>query len=52
MALGLASAPRIVLGLDDFDTAPAWIWIGSLNWLGTLVLFPIWTIRLGRAEVL
>jgi len=52
MALGLASAPGIVLGLDDFDTASAWIWIGSLNWLGTYVLFPIWTIRLGRAEVL
>ena len=51
-ARALASAPGIVLGLDDFDTAPAWIWIGSLNWLGTYVLFPIWTIRLGRAEVL
>jgi hypothetical protein len=52
MTLGLASAPGIALTLDDINTAPAWIWIGSLNWLGTYALFPIWSIRLGRAETL
>jgi hypothetical protein len=52
MTLGLASAPGIVLALDDSNTAPAWIWIGSLNWLGTYALFPIWSIRLGRAQAL
>lgn len=34
MLIGIATAPGILLGLDDMETAPAWIWIGELGWLG------------------
>jgi hypothetical protein len=48
MALGIAVAPGIVQGLDDADTAPAWIWLGFVGWLGIFILYPLWTIWLGR----
>ena len=51
MSLGLVAAPGVALGLDNQDTAPAWIWIGvPPAWLGTYVLYPIWSIRFGRAS--
>jgi len=48
MAIGFAVVPGIVMGLDDMDTAPAWIWIGYLGWLGIFFMYPIWSIWLGR----
>lgn len=51
MAFGLVAVPGIVMGLDDAETAPAWIWIGNLGWLGTYVLYPIWSIWLGQAAL-
>jgi hypothetical protein len=50
MALGIATAPGIVLRLDDMATAPAWVWIGQLGWLGTFVIYPVWAIWLGIVE--
>lgn len=51
MALGLLLAPGVVMGLDDLDTAPAWVWVGMLGWLGIFVVYPAWAIWLGiRAE--
>jgi hypothetical protein len=50
MALGIASAPGIPLGLDDMGTAPAWVWIGFIGWFGTFVAYPAWAIWLGMAE--
>ena len=50
MAVGVVSAPGIVLGLDDAATAPAWAWIGSIGWLGTYVLYAAWAIRAGAIE--
>jgi len=50
MALGIAAAPGIVLGLDDMATAPAWVWIGLLGWLGIFVAYPAWAIWLARVE--
>jgi hypothetical protein len=47
MALGVLSAPGIVLRLDDMAAAPAWIWIGSLGWFGTFVAYPVWAIWMG-----
>ena len=44
MALGVAVAPGIALRLDDMATAPAWVWIGFLGWLGVFVLYPVWAL--------
>src|SRR4029079_13153870 len=51
MALGLASIPGIVLGIDYMASAPGWIWIGSVGWIGTFVLYPIWALWFGRSLV-
>jgi len=48
MVVGIASAPGIVLRLDDMATAPGWIWIGMVGWLGIFVLYPIWALLAGR----
>jgi hypothetical protein len=48
MALGLAAAPGIAMGLDSADTAPAWAWIGSVGWIGVYLLLPAWCIWFGR----
>ena len=37
MAVGIVTVPGIPLGLDDMETAPAWVWIGFVSWLGTYV---------------
>lgn len=50
MAVGIAAAPGIVLRLDDMETAPGWIWIGFLGWLGIFVVYPAWAIWLGNAK--
>lgn len=50
MVLGIASAPGIALGLDDMATAPAWVWIGLVGWLGTFVVYPAWAIWLASVE--
>ncbi len=48
MALGVAVAPGIALRLDDMATAPAWVWIGFLGWLGVFVLYPVWALVSAR----
>ena len=50
MALGIAAAPGIVLGLDDMASAPAWVWIGLFGWLGIFIAYPAWAIRLASVE--
>jgi hypothetical protein len=50
MAVGVVSAPGILLRLDDMATAPAWVWIGFLSWLGTYVAYPAWAIWMGALE--
>ena len=47
MAVGVVAAPGIVLGLDDVATAPVWVWIGSMGWLGTYVVYATWAIWTG-----
>ena len=49
MVVGLVSLPGILLGIDDMATAPAWIWIGFVGWLGAFVLYPLWCYRLWRS---
>jgi drug/metabolite transporter (DMT)-like permease len=50
MALGVVMIPGIFQRLDDMATAPAWVWIGFLGWLGTFVAYPAWAIWLGVAR--
>jgi hypothetical protein len=47
LTIGLIVAPGIVMGLDDMETAPWWVWVGFVSWLGIFVLLPIWSISLG-----
>ena len=49
MAVGFLNVPGVVSGLDDMGNAPVWILAGGINWLGTYVLFPIWSIWFSRA---
>jgi hypothetical protein len=49
MCLGFVSVVGVSMGLDDMDTAPVWIHVGGLSWIGTYLLLPIWSIWFGRA---
>jgi hypothetical protein len=49
MAIGFINIPGVVWGLDDMEKAPVWILAGGINWLGTYVLFPVWSIWFSRA---
>jgi hypothetical protein len=50
MALGVVLLPGIPLRLDDMATAPTWVWIGFVGWLGTYVAYPAWAIWFGTAD--
>jgi hypothetical protein len=50
MAIGLIVLPAIVARVDDFDTAPAYVWVGFIGWLGIFVAYPIWAIWFGRGR--
>ena len=47
MAIGFVLVPGIAMGLDDAATAPGWVWLGFLGWLGTFLLYPVWSIWFG-----
>jgi hypothetical protein len=49
MAIGFLALPAIAQGIDDMSTAPWWVWIALLAWLGIYVAFPLWAFRLGTA---
>lgn len=51
MALGVVMVPGIFLRLDDMATAPAWVWVGYLGWLGIYVVYPAWAIWMGTVEL-
>ena len=50
MALGVLGGAGIPLRLDDLATAPAWVWIGFVGWLGIYVVYPAWAIWMGVVE--
>jgi hypothetical protein len=53
MALGLATIPGIINGIDTWEPAPWYvIYVGQAGGLGWLVLYPIWCILLGRIFLL
>lgn len=48
MAVGMVNIAGIAMGVDDYETAPPWVFAGFLGWLGIYLLLPIWSICLGR----
>lgn len=50
MALGVVAVPGILLRLDDVATAPGWVWIALLGWLGIFPVYPAWAVWLGIIE--
>jgi len=50
MTLGLVVLPVIVAGIDAFDAARAYVWLGFVGWLGIFLLYPIWGIWFGRTR--
>lgn len=49
MAIGLLGIPGIFAGTDSMESLPWYLYVAFLGWLGTYILYPIWTIWLGRA---
>jgi hypothetical protein len=48
MGIGLLGIPGIFTGIDSMERIPGYLYIAFLGWLGTYILYPIWTIWLGR----
>lgn len=48
MALGLMGIPGILARIDSMVSMPRYLYVALFGWLGTYVLYPIWTIWLGR----
>ena len=49
LLIGIVVVPGIAMGLDDMNTAPGWVWVGFVGWLGIFFLYPIWAIWFGTA---
>ncbi len=52
MAVGLLGIPGIIAGIDSMESMPWYLYIAFFGWLGTYILYPIWTIWLGRILLL
>jgi len=48
MALGLLDISGILAGIDSMESLTGILYVGYLGFLGVYILYPIWTIRLGR----
>lgn len=48
MAIGLFGIPGIIVGIDSMESMPWYLYVAFFGWLGTYILYPIWTIWLGR----
>jgi hypothetical protein len=48
MVLGFINLPSVAIGADDMDAASAWTYLGGFSWAGTYLLFPVWSLSLGR----
>jgi hypothetical protein len=48
MAVGLLGIPGIFAGIDSMESLPWYLNIAFFGYLGTYILYPIWTIWLGR----
>lgn len=45
---GIAAIPSALMGIDDFADVPGWLWLYGLGWLGTYLLYPVWSLSFGR----
>jgi hypothetical protein len=52
MAFGLIGIPGIFARVDSMEAMPWFLYAGFFGYLGTYVLYPIWTIWLGRTLLL
>jgi hypothetical protein len=52
MAIGLLGIPGILAGIDSMESMPWYLYVAFFGWLGTYILYPIWTIWLGRNLIL
>lgn len=50
MITGLLALPGIALRQDDPASAPGWVWLGFLGWLGIYLVYPAWAISLGLGQ--
>ncbi len=48
MAIGLFGIPGIISKIDSMESLPWYLYVAFFGWLGTYILYPIWTIWLGR----
>lgn len=48
MGLGLLGIPGIFARIDSMESMPWYLYVAFFGWLGNYVLYPIWTIWLGR----
>jgi hypothetical protein len=49
MVIGATVAvPGALMGVDDYDAMPPWLWLFSLSWIGTYLVYPAWAIGFGR----
>jgi hypothetical protein len=48
MAIGLLGIPGILAGVDSMESMPWYLYVAFFGWLGTYIMYPIWTIWLGR----
>ena len=48
MAIGLLGIPGILAGIDSMESMPWFLYVAFFGWLGTYILYPIWTIWLGQ----
>lgn len=48
MAVGLIVIPGIFAGIDTLESTPWYLKVAYASALGTIILYPIWTIWLGR----
>ena len=52
MAVGLLGIPGIFAGIDSMESMPWYLYVAFFGWLGTYILYPIWTIWMGRILLL
>jgi hypothetical protein len=48
MGIGLFGILGIFARIDSMETMPWYLYVAFFGWLGTYILYPIWTIWLGR----
>ena len=46
--VGLTGIVPAVMRLDNDATAPGWVWVAFVGWVGTFVVYPVWSIVIGR----